>query len=57
MSYELGEGLHVNFISGKIDEIETNCSDCNEHIITKKNYEPLCPEYEEKKRRKEHIEL
>jgi hypothetical protein len=47
--YELGEGLLVKFIASKINGIETNCSDFNEHIITKKNYEPLCPECEEKK--------
>lgn len=47
--YELGEVLPVNFIAGKINEIETNCSDCNKHIITMRNYESLYPECEEKK--------
>ena len=55
--YELGEGLPVDFIAGKINEIDTNCSDCNKHTITKKNYEPFCHECEEKKKERNTLRV
>ena len=50
------EGLSLAFTNYKLNEITTNCNECNQQINIDRNRERLCPDCKDKKERQEYQE-